>query len=95
MNLAVGLGQLSDRLTMRFLDYAEIAPTSSSLKAEELSIIRQAQLSAIMSLTPAMMIANICNASALVLLEWRQDSLTLATCIWCVVVVMFAGYPVG
>ncbi len=92
MNLAVGLGQLSDRLTMRFLDYTEIAPTSSSVKAEELSIIRQAQLSAVMSLSPAMMIANICNASALVLLEWRQDSLTLATCIWSVVVVMFAGY---
>ena len=92
MKLALGLGQLSDRMTLRFLDHAEIAPTSSPVKAEELGIIRRAQLCAVMSLSPAMMIANICTASALVLLEWRQGSLTLATSVWCVVVVIFAGY---
>lgn len=92
MTLALGLGRLSDRLTMRFLGYAEIASPTSSVQAEELSIIRCAQLGAVMSLSRAMMIANICNAAALVLLGWRHGSLTPSTCIWSALVLVFAGY---
>ncbi|MEP2031301.1 MAG: EAL domain-containing protein [Paracoccaceae bacterium] len=92
MTLVQSLGRLSDRLTMRLLGYAEIASPSSSVQAEELSIIRRAQMGAVMSLSRAMMIANICNAAALVLLGWRQGSLTLSTWIWFALVVVFAGY---
>ncbi len=88
VGLTHALGRLSDSLTLRFVgaDPGRRVP----LGAGQLGFVRKAQLAAVLALTPAMMLANVGNAFALVVLESGIGTLQWPTIVWFFAVLAFA-----
>ena len=90
MAIVIQLGRLSDCLTDLLLR-KQSAPASADLVRDRQGFVRKAQLSAIMATSRPMMIANICNAMALVALEHHVGRLDLPVLLWAATVLAFAG----
>ena len=89
MGLVVLLGRISDELTEQLLRRSD-ETSSAALIRDRMGFVRKAQLVAIMSLSRPMMLANICNALALLALEQTLRVLTWATIVWAGLVIVVA-----
>ncbi|NSX55202.1 putative bifunctional diguanylate cyclase/phosphodiesterase [Parasulfitobacter algicola] len=88
--LSVFLGQLSDRVTVAFLDAGRGVSKDGDIGDDVLGSIRSAQYQAIFSLAPMMMAINIFNAATLISLQFIVNRLTFGTVCWGLVVLAFA-----
>ncbi len=89
MGLVHLLGWASDRVTLRMLENSGPEELTEQLN-DRLGFIRRAQLNAIIATSRPMMLANIINALALIVLEFHLDALRAASITWMLVVMVFA-----
>lgn len=89
MGLVRKLGSLSDVVTKRLVKSLSRSD-SCGLLAEQMGVLRSAQLDAVIATSRPMMLANLANAAALVLVEWYEHALTFPTTIWAFAVASFA-----
>ncbi|WVX48424.1 hypothetical protein ROLI_015040 [Roseobacter fucihabitans] len=88
------LGRLSDQLTGRLLR-KHSAPGGTDLVKDRQGFVRKAQLTAVMATSLPMMMANICNALALVALQYSVDRLDVVTLVWAGLVTVFASFGIA
>ncbi|WP_208351984.1 putative bifunctional diguanylate cyclase/phosphodiesterase [Pseudaestuariivita rosea] len=81
-------GRVGDQMMTRLLNRGDTSE-GAEISQDMTGVIRGAQFSAILSVTPTMMIANLCNAIALLILEVSLNNMTPVTALWCLLVCSF------
>lgn len=89
MSLVSKIGFLSDILTHKILRMNDDEARTHLILSRK-GFVRKAQLKAILSISRPMMIANIANATALLLLEKLTDNLSGETVLWATFIYCFA-----